>query len=153
MLCLSRLIHSPNPPVTLLAAFFSDRYESRGITAALISMLAVVGFSLYLGKVPYLNEDSFLEVTCRSGAAENKFMSYGALYLMVPGVSGGIPVVAAWLANNSEPHYRRATNIAIILIFHSAVCPSTVSIVFFLLIPFLSGWDFGFLELPIQRRT
>ena len=56
---LSRLIHLPNLPVTLLAAFFSDRYESRGITAALVSMLAVIGFSLYLGKVLYLNEDSF----------------------------------------------------------------------------------------------
>jgi hypothetical protein len=36
--------------VTLLAAFLSDRYESRGITAALVTMLAVTGFSLYLGK-------------------------------------------------------------------------------------------------------
>ena len=47
-------IHLLIPPVTLLTAFFSDRYESRGITAALVSMLAVVGFSIYLGNVPYL---------------------------------------------------------------------------------------------------
>ena len=54
-------------------------------------------------------------------------MSYGALYLMVSGVSGGTPVIAAWLANNSEPHYRRATNIAVILIFVSAVRFSAIS--------------------------
>ena len=63
-------------------------------------------------------------------------MSYGALYLMVPGVSGGVPVIAAWLANNSEPHYRRATNIALILIFTNSVCFSVISIVFSLLIPY-----------------
>ena len=76
-------------------------------------------------------------------------MSYGALYLMVPGVSGGVPVIAAWLANNSEPHYRRATNIALILIFTNSVCFSVISIVpthslFF----FFSGWHFEYLELP-----
>ena len=54
--------------------------------------------------------------------AENKFMRYGALYLLVPGVHGGVPVNAAWLANNIEPHYRRATNLALNVIFHSAVC-------------------------------
>ena len=119
---LTRLIRLLIPPVTLLTAFCSDRYESRGITAALVSMLAVAGFSLYLGNVFYWNEDLFLEVTYWLGAGENKFVSYGALYLMVPGVSGGVPVIAAWLANNSEPHYRRATNIAMILIFTSSVC-------------------------------
>ena len=36
--------------VTLFSAFWSDRYESRGITTALISLLAVAGFALYLGK-------------------------------------------------------------------------------------------------------
>jgi len=90
--------------VTLFASFLSDRYESRGITAALVSMLAVAGFALYLG----------------AAAAENKFLLYGALFLIVPGVSGGTPIISAWLANNSEPHYRRATNIALILIFNSA---------------------------------
>jgi ABC-type Na+ efflux pump permease subunit len=39
------------PLVTLISAYSSDRYESRGITIALLSVLAVVGFALYLGKV------------------------------------------------------------------------------------------------------
>jgi hypothetical protein len=56
------------------------------------------------------------------GVTENKSISYGAMYLMVPGVSGGVPIIAAWLANNSEPHYRRATNIALRLIFSRSVC-------------------------------
>jgi hypothetical protein len=36
-------------PVTLISAYLSDRYESRGITVALVSVLAVGGFALYLG--------------------------------------------------------------------------------------------------------
>jgi hypothetical protein len=55
---------SNGPPVTLMTAFLSDRYESRGITAATVTMLAVAGFALYLGNVLCLNEISFLEVTC-----------------------------------------------------------------------------------------
>jgi hypothetical protein len=37
--------------VTLISAYLSDHYESRGITIALTSVLAVVGFALYLGNV------------------------------------------------------------------------------------------------------
>jgi predicted MFS family arabinose efflux permease len=80
--------------VTVISACLSDRYESRGITVALVSVLAVVGFAVYLG-------------------AEDKFISYGALYLMVPGVYATTPVLAAWMANNSESYYRRATSVAI----------------------------------------
>jgi len=83
--------------VTLISAYLSDRYESRGITVALVSLLAVVGYALYLG-------------------AEDKFTLYGALYLMVPGVYATTPVLGAWMANNSEPYYRRATSIAMGLI-------------------------------------
>ncbi|KAF8153845.1 hypothetical protein B0H34DRAFT_783979 [Crassisporium funariophilum] len=46
-------------------------------------------------------------------ALESKFASYAALYLMVPGIYAASPVAAAWMANNSEPHYRRATSIAL----------------------------------------
>ena len=52
------------PSVTLLTAHLSDRYESRGIIAALNAMLAVAGFALYLGNVLCLNEDSYLEIKC-----------------------------------------------------------------------------------------
>ena len=39
--------------VTLISAYLSDRNESRGITVSLVSVLAIVGFALYLGKVLY----------------------------------------------------------------------------------------------------
>ncbi|KAF9038143.1 MFS general substrate transporter [Panaeolus papilionaceus] len=79
--------------VTLISAYWSDRYQMRGIPTIFISLLAVAGYALYF-------------------AAQEKFVAYGALYLMVPGIYAGAPVIAAWMANNSEPHYRRATSIA-----------------------------------------
>ncbi|PPQ69365.1 hypothetical protein CVT26_002520 [Gymnopilus dilepis] len=80
--------------VSLIAAFWSDQYNSRGIPAALLSTLAIAGFAMYL-------------------RAKDKFTLYGALYLMVPGVYAPVPVITAWMANNSEPHYRRATSVAL----------------------------------------
>ena len=32
---------------------------------------------------------------------------------MVPGVYAMAPVLSAWMANNSEPYYRRATSVAL----------------------------------------
>lgn len=55
-------------------------------------------------------------------AAENKHVSYAALYFMVPGVYARTPVIAAWIANNSEPYYRRATSIAMGFVLTNAVC-------------------------------
>ncbi|KAF8867506.1 hypothetical protein CPB85DRAFT_155741 [Mucidula mucida] len=56
--------------------------------------MAVAGFALYL-------------------KAENKYVAYGAMFLAVPGVYAAAPVISAWMANNSEPYYRRATSIAV----------------------------------------
>jgi len=39
------------PLVTIFSAYWSDYYQSRGITAAIITLLAVAGYSLFLGKV------------------------------------------------------------------------------------------------------
>ncbi|KAF8817607.1 MFS general substrate transporter [Phlegmacium glaucopus] len=80
--------------LTIFSAFWSDRYTTRAIPGVLISLLAVAGYALYL-------------------SAEHRYTSYGALYLMVPGVYASKPVLAAWMANNSEPHYRRATSVAL----------------------------------------
>jgi len=80
--------------VSLTSAFFSDRYASRGITITLISTFAIAGFALFL-------------------SAEHKFTTYGSLYLIAIGTSGITPVLSAWLVNNSEPHYRRATSVAL----------------------------------------
>ena len=45
---------------------------------------------------------------------------------MVPGMFGIVPTLYAWLANNSEPYYRRAMSIAI-----GTVMANLVRILFF----------------------
>jgi len=107
--------------VTIITAFLSDRYQSRGIANALVALLAVAGFALYLG-------------------AKHKFVSYGALYLMVPGIYSTAPVLSAWMANNSEPYYRRATSVAIGFIATNAG-------------GILSTWRFPTNEGPKFRKT
>ena len=44
------------------------------------------------------------------------------MYLMAAGVSGAGPIISAWNANNSEPHYRRATSVALSVLAANAVC-------------------------------
>ena len=56
--------------------------------------------------------------------AEHKFTLYGALFLMTPGAYAIAPVLSAWMANNSEPYYRRATSVAIGFIATNSVCLS-----------------------------
>ena len=51
--------------------------------------------------------------------------SYGSLYLSVSGIYGTAPIITAWVANNSDPHYRRATSIAIGIIATTSVSPPT----------------------------
>jgi len=79
---------------TMVTAYFSDRYNQRAIPVILISILSVVGFGMYLG-------------------TSNKWVAYGSMYLSVPGIYAAIAPLIAWMSNNSEPHYRRATSIAI----------------------------------------
>ncbi|TFK43324.1 MFS general substrate transporter [Crucibulum laeve] len=80
--------------VTLLSAYVSDRYKSRAIPSAVIASLSVIGFAIYL-------------------STKDKFTAYGSLFLTVPGVYASAPTLSAWMANNSEPYYRRATSIAL----------------------------------------
>ena len=127
--------------VTIISAFWSDRYESRGITTALISLLGVAGFALYLGSFFFLSLKSDCLLLNNYLGAQHKFTSYGALYLMVPGAYASAPVLSAWMANNSEPHYRRATSVAIGFIATNSVCsfffpflqyPSTSTVIIFI---------------------
>ena len=63
----------------------------------------------------------YIDTSCYL-VAEHKFTLYGALYLMVPGTSAVGPVISAWLANNSEPYYRRGTSIAMGIMAVTSVC-------------------------------
>ncbi|KAF6759370.1 major facilitator superfamily domain-containing protein [Ephemerocybe angulata] len=80
--------------VSIGAAWYSDRYNARGVPFIAISLLSITGWSMFLG-------------------LKGKYALYGALYLIVPGIYATSPVSCAWMANNSEPYYRRASSIAI----------------------------------------
>ncbi|KAF8183429.1 MFS general substrate transporter [Pholiota molesta] len=76
--------------LTILVSYISDRIKNRVIPVCTVALVAVAGYAIFA------------------------YQTHGiwALYLMVPGVYTSTPVIAAWLANNSEPHYVRATTIA-----------------------------------------
>lgn len=85
----------------------------------------------------------------RSKGDHGKHVSYGSLFLMVSGIYGTTPIIAAWLSNNSEPYYRRATSIAlgfvatnsVRLVHNSCSYPRCHAYRF-------SGWYFEYLAVP-----
>ncbi|KAF9044192.1 MFS general substrate transporter [Panaeolus papilionaceus] len=87
--------------VTLTASYYSDKYKSRGIPLIVLSMVAVVGYIIYL-------------------CSHDKYTMYGSLFFLVSGSYPMIPIGAGWAANNSEPHYRRATTIGFCFFFTGA---------------------------------
>lgn len=78
-------------------------------------MLVVVSHTFYIS---LLKQSKNVSV---AAAAKNKYVAYGSLYLTVPGVYATAPVLSAWMANNSEPHYRRASSIAFGFVATNAV--------------------------------
>jgi len=73
---------------------------------------------------------------------------------MVPGVYASTPVLAAWIANNSEPHYRRATSVALGFMAANSVCSAVTFIIFrFNDFLYISGRHFEYMELPLKSRT
>ncbi|KAL9710558.1 hypothetical protein Ac2012v2_006094 [Leucoagaricus gongylophorus] len=79
--------------LTLLSAYFSDKYQNRSILIIFALILCVIGFSMNL-------------------RTSDKFVAYGSLYFTIPGIYAATPILSAWMANNSEPYFRRATSIA-----------------------------------------
>ena len=61
----------------------------------------------------------------------NESTDYAVLYLAIIGSYGSAPCLATWLANNIQPHYRRATAVAIA--FLAANIGGVVSTWFFIL--------------------
>ncbi|KAK7683471.1 hypothetical protein QCA50_013305 [Cerrena zonata] len=80
--------------VIIVSAYLSDRYRSRSMAVILIGLLAVIGYAMFL-------------------SSEHALVAYGSLFLSVPGIYANTPILSAWMANNSEPHYRRATSVAL----------------------------------------
>ncbi|KAI0267288.1 MFS general substrate transporter [Gloeopeniophorella convolvens] len=79
---------------SIAAAYFCDKYKSRGVMAAACALIASAGYALFLG-------------------SKNKHTDYGALYLQIVGVYAIAPCLSTWNANNVQPHYRRATAVAV----------------------------------------
>ncbi|KAF7315002.1 MFS domain-containing protein [Mycena indigotica] len=79
--------------LTMISAYISDRYQSRGWITVFCAVLCVAGFGTWLGSTDH-------------------HVQYGSLFLSVPGVYLGAPALSTWNANNSAPHTRRAAAIA-----------------------------------------
>jgi len=107
--------------VACLFAYLSDTYRNRAIPVALLGAISTLGYGIYI-------------------FAEKKYIAYASLYLIVPGVFSGAPILLSWMANNSDPYYREATSIAIgITAMHLG--------------GILSSWSFPVQEGPRYKRT
>ncbi|GAA5916477.1 uncharacterized protein JCM6883_006804 [Sporobolomyces salmoneus] len=80
--------------VTLLTAWFSDRYAQRGLCAIAMSVLALIGFIMFYRS---------LLTSVR----------YTALFLAITGVYATAPALCTWINVNSAGHYRKATAVAL----------------------------------------
>ncbi|KAI0687813.1 MFS general substrate transporter [Cytidiella melzeri] len=79
--------------ISIVCSYLCDKYKHRGAMAIGTSLLAAVGYAIFLG-------------------SKNKHADYFALFLQIIGVYSGAPCLSTWNSNNVQPHYRRATAIA-----------------------------------------
>ncbi|KAA1102875.1 hypothetical protein PGTUg99_036908 [Puccinia graminis f. sp. tritici] len=84
---------TPTVVTTVRLSYWSDRYQSRSLAAGFSATLAIIGFAIFYGS----NFDK---------------LRYASLFLSIPGVYGVMPSLAAWTADNSEPHVRKAAALA-----------------------------------------
>ncbi|TFY81504.1 hypothetical protein EWM64_g2504 [Hericium alpestre] len=78
---------------SITASWFSDKYKQRGTMAIITSLIAIVGYAMFLG-------------------SSSKHTDYGALFLQIIGAYSVPPALSTWQSNNLQPHYRRATAVA-----------------------------------------
>ncbi|KAF5324080.1 hypothetical protein D9619_011224 [Psilocybe cf. subviscida] len=83
--------------VMMIGSYISDRYRCRGAVAMFSALLGVIGFTMFL-------------------ASTSHRIQYASLFFSIPGIYLGAPTYSSWIANNSAPHTRRATAIAIAFI-------------------------------------
>ncbi|KAI0057283.1 MFS general substrate transporter [Artomyces pyxidatus] len=80
--------------LSIVAAYACDKYKNRGFMAIGCSLVAAAGYGVFL----WTNQ---------------KHSHYGALFLQIIGVYCVAPCLSTWNANNVQPHYRRATSVAL----------------------------------------
>ncbi|CDO76936.1 hypothetical protein BN946_scf185006.g18 [Trametes cinnabarina] len=81
--------------LSVMTAFFADRFGQRGLNIIFFAATALVGFSIFY-------------------ASHVDHIRYGSLFLLVPGTYCIGPPLGTWTANNSAPYIRRATALAIL---------------------------------------
>ena len=102
---------------SMISAFVSDRYRCRGWTAIFFSILEVIGFSMFYGTLLSIQQDHAPDTHV---ASESSHVRYGSLFLSITGTYCTAPALTTWIANNSAPHIRRATSVAIAFIMTNA---------------------------------
>ncbi|KAK0475665.1 major facilitator superfamily domain-containing protein [Armillaria luteobubalina] len=80
--------------MSIMTSYLCDRLHVRGLVCVITSIIALVGFIIFL----------------TSSSAKTQ---YGSLFLSIPGVYTSAPTLSTWNSTNSTPHVRRATAIAI----------------------------------------
>lgn len=84
--------------------------------ATVCALIAAAGYALYLSaSLATLNNTRGLTLLLFIYVlgSDNKNINYAALYLQIIGGYAAAPCLSTWNANNVQPHYRRATAIAI----------------------------------------
>ena len=118
---LLRVINSILPIIgTKLVSYLSDKYQTRAIPICFCAVISAIGYIIFLGSSSgnvFRNLDRLITDSVSRSIA----MSYGSLFLSVCGIYSLLPISAAWIANNSEPHYRRATSLALSVMATSSV--------------------------------
>ena len=110
---LLRFVNTIIPTIgTNLVSYLSDKCQTRAIPICFCAIISAIGYIIFLGSSSgnvFRNLDRLITDSVSRSIA----MSYGSLFLSVCGVYALLPISAAWVANNSEPHYRRATSLAL----------------------------------------
>ncbi|PBK63057.1 MFS general substrate transporter [Armillaria solidipes] len=83
--------------LSMTTAYLCDRFHIRGLVCVATSIIALIGFIIFLANT-----------------------RYGSLFLSIPGVYTSAPTLSTWNSTNSAPHLRRATAIAIGFMMTSA---------------------------------
>ncbi|KAK5047589.1 hypothetical protein LTR84_006686 [Exophiala bonariae] len=79
----------------MAAAYVSDRYRRRGLTAICMISIAIIGWILFL-----------------TASLKNVGQRYTSLILVIVGIYSTAPSLISWIPNNVSTHMRRATAIA-----------------------------------------
>ncbi|KAG9094831.1 hypothetical protein FS749_011725 [Ceratobasidium sp. UAMH 11750] len=98
-------------PVSLFLAYVSDRYKIRGLILFVTGVIATAGFAIYLGMSAGC--PCCARPLTSSVVHTDKNVLYGSLFLQIVGVYASAPTLSAWMTNNVQPYYRRATAIAL----------------------------------------